>query len=180
MTQAPETPVETHDDLHADLGWALGVVLRGYAKGAQHVIADVPGGPRGYQVLKSAVGGTAFTQLHLANRLGIDRTVMTYLLDDLEKAGLIERKPDPADRRARHVLATDAGRATLCELERKLAHIEDRILSALDETDRETFRALLRRIATRLDEHDPLNDPCAPIVEFTDVEPVVRARRRTT
>ena len=36
---------------------------------------------------------------------------MTYLLDDLEQAGLIERRPEPADRRARRVVATDAGRA---------------------------------------------------------------------
>src|SRR3954465_14953413 len=109
MTQAPETPAEIAEDVQADLGWALGVVLRGYAKSAQTVIAEVPGGPRGFQGLASAVAGTAPTQLALANKLGIDRTVMTYLLDDLEQAGLIERQPDPADRRARRVVATEAG-----------------------------------------------------------------------
>src|SRR4051794_26943600 len=109
MTQAPDRPADIQDDLQSDLGWALGVVLRNYAKGAQTVIADVPGGPRGFQVLPSAVAGIVCTQLALANKLGIDRTVMTYLLDDLEKAGLIERQPDPADRRARRIVATDAG-----------------------------------------------------------------------
>jgi DNA-binding MarR family transcriptional regulator len=178
MTQAPESPAHSHNDLQSDLGWALGVVLRGYAKGAQSVIADVPGGARGYQVLTSAVDGTASTQLALANMLGIDRTVMTYLLDDLEKAGVIERRPDPADRRARRIVATDAGRAALCELQSKLRHVEDRVLGALPEDDRAVFRALLRRVATRIDEHDPMLDACGPIEALTDVEPATRARRR--
>jgi hypothetical protein len=78
MTQVPEV----RDELQSDLGWALGVVLRAYAKGAGHVIAGVPGGPRGYQVLAAAVSGAEGTQLALANKLGVDRTVMTYLLDD--------------------------------------------------------------------------------------------------
>src|SRR4051812_23763989 len=119
MTQAPETPAELAEDVQADLGWALGVVLRGYAKSAQTVIAEVPGGPRGFQVLTSAVAGTATTQLALANKLGIDRTVMTYLLDDLEQAGLIERQPDPADRRARRVGLTETGRTPLCDVGRR-------------------------------------------------------------
>jgi DNA-binding MarR family transcriptional regulator len=180
MTQAPESPADTHSDLQSDLGWALGVLLRGYAKGAQSVIADMPGGPRGYQVLSSAVDGASTTQLALANRLGIDRTVMTYLLDDLEKAGVIERQPDPADRRARRIVATDAGLATLCELQRKLRHIEDRVLSALPDDERAQFRTLLRRVAVAMDERDPLQDPCSVVESLGDVEPAPRPRRRRT
>ena len=178
MTEAPES--QAHSDLQSDLGWALGVLLRGYAKGAQTVIADVPGGPRGYQVLTSAVDGTPYTQLALANKLGIDRTVMTYLLDDLEKAGVIERQPDPSDRRARRIVATEAGRATLCNLQRELRHIEDRVLGALPEDDRARFRTLLRQVAVAIDERDPLQDACAVVDSLSGVEPATRARRRRT
>ncbi|MGI5243721.1 MarR family winged helix-turn-helix transcriptional regulator [Dactylosporangium sp. CA-139066] len=179
MTQAPESPAHTHVDLQSDLGWALGVLLRGYAKGAQSAIADVPGGPRGYQVLTSAVDGTPCTQLALANKLGIDRTVMTYLLDDLEKAGVIERQPDPADRRARRIIATEAGRATLCQLQRKLRHVEEMVLGALPEEQRAVFRSLLRTVAVSLDERDPLdNDNACTAIEALGVEPATRTRRR--
>jgi MarR family transcriptional regulator, transcriptional regulator for hemolysin len=51
------------------------------------------------------------SQAALAARLGIDRTVMTYLLDDLVTAGLVERRQDPGDRRTRSVAATEHGRA---------------------------------------------------------------------
>ncbi|WP_432827226.1 MarR family winged helix-turn-helix transcriptional regulator [Dactylosporangium sp. CA-092794] len=178
MTQAPESPAQTHSDLQSDLGWALGVLLRGYAKGAQSVIAGVPGGPRGYQVLTSAVDGATYTQLALANKLGIDRTVMTYLLDDLEKAGVIERQPDPADRRARRIVATDAGRATLCDLQRKLRHVEDLVLGALPEEDRARFRAMLRCVAVSLDEHDPLDNVCSVVDALSDEPPTGKVRRR--
>src|SRR5204862_8339718 len=47
-----------------------------------------------------AAQGVVRTQLALAQHLGVDRTVMTYLIDDLEAAKLIERRPDPTDRRA--------------------------------------------------------------------------------
>ncbi|GLK98414.1 hypothetical protein GCM10017581_001550 [Dactylosporangium matsuzakiense] len=177
MTQAANTHVD-HTELQADLGWALGVLLRGYAKGAQSVIADVPGGPRGYQVLTSAVDGAATTQLALANKLGIDRTVMTYLLDDLEKAGLIERKPDPADRRARRILATEAGRARLCALQRQLRHIEDRVLGALAEADRARFREMLQTVAVNIDAQDPLHDACSVVEQVTGADPATRPRRR--
>src|SRR5260370_42709662 len=85
--------------LNDDLGWALGTIFRSYVKAAGVAVADLPGGPRGYQVLTAASNGGPGTPLALANQLGVDRTVMTYLLDDLERAGLIERRPHPADRR---------------------------------------------------------------------------------
>ena len=101
--------------LSNDLGWALGAVFRGYVKATHEALADLPGGPRGYQVLAAAAGDEHGSQLALAQRLGVDRTVMTYLLDSLAEAGLVERRPDPADRRARRVVATARGRALLKE-----------------------------------------------------------------
>ncbi len=91
--------------------------------------------------------GRPASGLALAQHLGVDRTVMTYLLDDLERAGLVERRPDPADRRARRILLTDAGRARLCELEAALRRAEDALLAPLDGQERQLLRGLLGRLA---------------------------------
>jgi DNA-binding MarR family transcriptional regulator len=139
--------VTSPSNVESDLGWALGAVTRSYLRIAAEAVADVPGGPRGYQVLSSAARGDAGTQLAMAQRLGVDRTVMTYLLDDLEKAGLVERKPDPADRRARRVVLTEDGRARLCDVERRLRRVEDHVLGPLDPSERDTLRTLLQRLA---------------------------------
>ena len=122
-SSSPETGARSArgTSVEADLGWALGVVFRRYAKTAAESLADVPGGPRGYQVLATSVNEGPKRQLDLAAQLGVDRTVMTYLLDDLEKAGLVQRQADPRDRRARLIVPTEQGMETLCDLERRLS-----------------------------------------------------------
>jgi DNA-binding MarR family transcriptional regulator len=147
--------------LSDDLGWALGVLFRAYQRTANSAFADIPGGPRGYQVLAAVGRADPRSQIELANHLGVDRTVMTYLLDDLERAGLIERRPDPADRRARRIVATEAGRELGCGLTRRLRDAEDRVLGGLaDPRERETFRALLERLATHVSALDPVSSAC--------------------
>ncbi|GAA5186084.1 hypothetical protein GCM10023322_31550 [Rugosimonospora acidiphila] len=106
------------------------------------------GSSRGYRILAVAAGDGLGTQLAIANQVGVDRTVMTYLLDDLGRAGLIERRPDPADRRVRRIAVTDKGRELLVELNRRLCRTENDCSPPLDEPERTTFRALLWRLAT--------------------------------
>src|ERR1700710_1796122 len=121
-----------------DLGWGLGTVFRAYVAAAHAAVADLPGGPRGYQVLSAAAQGTVGSQLALAQHLGVDRTVMTYLLDDLEAVGLIERRPDPADRRARRIVATRKGTKLLGTLNDRLRAAEADLLAPLNPEARET------------------------------------------
>jgi DNA-binding MarR family transcriptional regulator len=142
--------------LAGDLGWGLGVVLRAYAAAAHAAVADLPGGPRGYQILSAAAQGAVSSQLALAQHLGVDRTVMTYLIDDLEAAKLIERRPDPTDRRARRVVATPLGTELLATLNDRLRAAEAHLLAPLDLEARETFRAQVRLLATRAEALDPL------------------------
>jgi DNA-binding MarR family transcriptional regulator len=149
------------DGLRDDLGWALGVVFRSYVKAAGAAFADVPGGPRGYQVLAAATRSDPGSQLELAQHLGVDRTVMTYLLDDLEQAGLIERHPDPADRRARRIAPTERGRALLGVLDERLRAAELQVLAGLPAADRAAFRGLLSRAAAHASAADPVRDACA-------------------
>jgi DNA-binding MarR family transcriptional regulator len=154
--------------VEADLGWALGVVFRRYAKAAAEALDDVPGGPRGYQVLATSVSEGPKRQLDLAAQLGVDRTVMTYLLDDLEKAGLVQRQADPSDRRARLIVPTEQGRETLCDLERRLSASEDEVMGSLDDGERMVFRMLLQRIAVQANQIDPLHNACTLADEAID------------
>jgi DNA-binding MarR family transcriptional regulator len=165
--------------LAADLGWGLGTIFRAYVMAAHEAVADLPGGPRGYQVLSAAAHGTVGSQLALAQHLGVDRTVMTYLLDDLEAAGLIERRPDPADRRARRIVATRQGTKLLAALDDRLKAAEARLLTPLDARARESFRTQVRLLATHIDALDPLESPCE-LADAVDSElPVPRRTVRS-
>ena len=143
-----------------DLGWDLGIVFRAHAKAARAALGDVPGGPRGFQVLVAACAEQHGSQAAIARTLGIDRTVMTYLLDDLETADLVRRIPDPNDRRARRLTVTPAGHQLLAELERRMAALEAELLVGLPDGERTALLAGLRRMAARLEAIDPVHDRC--------------------
>ena len=125
-----------------DLGQALAALLRRYLDGARDAVSDLPGGPRGFQVLLTSSEGACRNQATIAMRLGIDRTVMTYLVDDLEKAGMVERRPDPADRRARQVALTPVGEKVLATATERIREVEALVLGALSPEDASTFRRL--------------------------------------
>ena len=159
------------DRLADDLGWGLAVVFRAYVKAADAVTDGIPGGHRGYQVLCAAARDEPGSQAAMASRLGIDRTVMTYLLDDLEAAGLVERKPDPRDRRSRRVAATVHGRDVLADRETRFHHAEQHLLAGLPPEDQNSFRALLRTLATHANALDPVATACDAITGLTARNP---------
>jgi DNA-binding MarR family transcriptional regulator len=145
MTQTPDALAGVAT---IDLGQALGTLLRDYLDGARDVVTGLPGGPRGYQVMGLAGAGACRNQAMIAQSLGIDRTVLTYLLDDLEGAGLVERRPDPVDRRARQVVLTTQGRETWEATAARVREVEREVLGALSDTEAEQFRDLLARLTS--------------------------------
>jgi DNA-binding MarR family transcriptional regulator len=84
----------------------------------------------------------------LAAALGMDRTNLVGLLNELERHGLVERRRSPEDRRRHIVELTRAGAERLAEAEDDLAEVEDDVLAGLTEAERATLYDLLRR-ATR-------------------------------
>lgn len=167
-------PTTALDD---DLGWMLGMAFRAYVKAADTAVSELPGGPRGYQVLTAAVRGEALNQGTIAERLGIDRTVLTYLIDDLERLQFVARRPDPADRRSRLVEATDEGRAVWKRCEERLQQVQAHVLGALEPTQAATFVALLQRVACAAQERDPAGDLCAAAEQVQPHAPASRRRR---
>jgi DNA-binding MarR family transcriptional regulator len=144
-----ETAVQAE---RADLGWSLGTLLRGYMKASADALGDLPGGARGFQVLSIASAKSCSNQAEIAEATGLDRTVLTYLIDDLEKAGLVARTPDPNDRRSRRVDLTAAGTARLAELAERVAAAEDRLLAGIPGDDAVALRSILARAANSLNE----------------------------
>ena len=171
-TQHHEIRLDRDDALRADFGWALGVVYRAYRRQADAVIADVPGGPRGYHVLTAASRPEPLSQAAIAQEIGLDRTVMTYLVDDLESAGLLTRRPDPRDRRARLLTPTSAGERCIAAVEQRLAVVEEQLLHGLPADDRYVLRCLLQRVAQQADAIEPAGDRCQVMTAIAnDTEP---------
>ena len=76
---------------------------------------------------------------------------MTKRLDRLHEAGLIERRPDPSDRRGTLIRLTGRGKATVDEAVATHARNEDALLRALTAADRRALDDLLRKLLAGLE-----------------------------
>ncbi|MFE3192779.1 MarR family winged helix-turn-helix transcriptional regulator [Nocardia sp. NPDC059240] len=83
----------------------------------------------------------------LAQEIGADKTRIIVVLDDLQDRGLIERRPDPADRRARLLALTPEGRAVRDAAQAEIQSQEDRLLAKLPAADRRGFLNALLTLA---------------------------------
>lgn len=86
----------------------------------------------------------------LAQRAGITKQSVAYLVDGLETDGFVETVPDPEDGRARLVRLTGRGRAAFAALVRLSEAVDADLLSVLPEGRLEQLRADLAAIVARL------------------------------
>jgi MarR family transcriptional regulator, organic hydroperoxide resistance regulator len=99
-----------------------------------------------YIVLSRLAVGTAPSQLTLAREIHHDKTRLIRLLDDLQDRGLIERAPDPTDRRFHTVGITVEGRKTQVAAQKSIRRMEDDILGSLTATERRALMTALPKL----------------------------------
>ncbi len=83
----------------------------------------------------------------LASRLACDASNVTGIVDGLERRGLVERRPDPRDRRVKQLVLTAEGERRRDALNAKVEEVAARVFD-LPEHDQKTLRDLLARLAT--------------------------------
>jgi DNA-binding MarR family transcriptional regulator len=103
---------------------------------------------RSYSVLSLAADDARPSQRELSEFLRLDPSQIVSLVDDLESRGLARREPDPTDRRANVVVATDAGRALHDRARRAVEKTEAANFKAFSADDLERLGELLRRLAS--------------------------------
>jgi DNA-binding MarR family transcriptional regulator len=134
--------------LSDDLGFLLSRVSGLVVRATNAALAEDGLRVRHYSVLSLACdteGG--MSQRGLAAVLGLDPSQVVALVDELVDAGLVERRPDPADRRTRLVVATAAGRRKRTSAARRAAAGLQDPLGPLSEDEQAMLRALLSRVA---------------------------------
>ena len=92
------------------------------------------------------------TQVEIAKRIGIEGPTLTRMLDMLEAEWLVERLPDPSDRRAKLIRLTDEGRQALAETQAIAGALRDQLLAEFSEEELDLINALVGRILARFDD----------------------------
>jgi MarR family transcriptional regulator for hemolysin len=109
-------------------------------------LAEAGGSLPMFLVLSNLMGGERATQQELARALDIEGPTLTRHLDGFERAGLVARVRDGADRRATRVAITPAGRAKHKELVAAVRSFDRRLRAGLDESDVDALRERLRQL----------------------------------
>ncbi len=129
------------------LGEAFGAVARRLRAAAMEAFAayDVtPSQVRAIRVIVKHAGGVRSSEL--AQHLGIAPRSATEVVDALEAKGLVERSPDPSDRRATLVALTERGRALAEEVRRARGVESEAMFERLTRTDRDHLARILRKL----------------------------------
>lgn len=90
------------------------------------------------------------TQSQLVENLGVEPPTITKTIDRLEKAGLVQRRPDIEDARVSRVYLTPKGRALQSPVEKIWRDLEARTVEGLSETEIALMLRLLDQIYTNL------------------------------
>jgi DNA-binding MarR family transcriptional regulator len=101
---------------------------------------------RDYIVLSALHLTPDLTQAELGKTLGLDKTTLMSQLDGLERKGLVVRRSDPRDRRARIPRITEAGEALRSEVASACDRAEAQALSGYDQDQVQIFRRMLFEI----------------------------------
>jgi DNA-binding MarR family transcriptional regulator len=149
-------PAEVKGDLMYLLSQASHVLLTELTAG----LAELGISQRGYCVLARALATGDLSQIRLAELCNLDKTTMVVTMDELEKAGLAERRLDAHDRRARIIRVTDAGERMMATAEQVVDQIYADVLGALPAGEREAFmNGLFRLVQGRLSTPTPCSRP---------------------
>jgi DNA-binding MarR family transcriptional regulator len=86
------------------------------------------------------------TMHELGRHLGLDKSSITGLVDRAQRRGLVIRSVSAADRRAFHVLITDAGRQLTEQVAARFTERIEMLVTGLPDADRQRLSQLATRI----------------------------------
>jgi len=124
----------------------------GYAIARRFAATLAPLGlePRDFALLRTLAASPGLAQQAIAERMGVAPSRMVAFIDSLQRKGLVERRPNPDDRRAHALYLTAAGKRVLKRaFARAVAH-ERELVRDLSVAEREQLLALLARVGERV------------------------------
>lgn len=107
--------------------------------------------PGEFALMRAVSASDGEPQNALAERLHISPSWMVAIVDQLERRGLLERRPHARDRRVRNLHLTAAGKKLLKQAERRAEQFDRQVSDPLTEPELQQLLDLLQRVAAGLD-----------------------------
>jgi DNA-binding MarR family transcriptional regulator len=151
MPRQPADPSPAQDPTAAPPSVAFLISRLGFEVGQQLADGLAPLGiePRHFGLLRALAFGEGQSQRAIGQALGIHPNRMVALVDDLERLGLVRRRPHPTDRRAHSLALTPNGKRALQKAFQVAFGIEDALCTDLGPGERAQLLSLLGRLRSR-------------------------------
>jgi DNA-binding MarR family transcriptional regulator len=152
VTDTGESGRDVCDDAErvGPIGHSLFRVARAHRAAAGRLLREIGLYPGQEIMLGHLADHGEARQSALVMALGIDPSTVTKMIDRLERGGLVERRPDAADKRVKVVAITDRGKDLLGEIEDRWRRLDAITCAGLDAAERERLAALLVRLEANL------------------------------
>ncbi|MEB3370829.1 MarR family winged helix-turn-helix transcriptional regulator [Saccharopolyspora mangrovi] len=144
MADTPSTRALQH--IHSLPSWLTGRVAARGRELVAHALAAEGLRLSQHAVLAAVAEHGPLAQADLVRRLDIDAKDVVGLVNELQDKGLLQRRPDPRDRRKNAVSATPEGLATLTRCAALADQANQQLLAPLSTAERELLITLLERL----------------------------------
>lgn len=141
-----DLPDGGHGDLDAFIGYNLKRAYVVVNADFRKALGEGGFGPRVFSALSLIIRFPNVTQSELARKLGIERSGLVAIIDELENRGLVKRQAVPGDRRVQALVATAAGAAAYDNAHQTVCAHEAALLSGFTAREIATLTGLLQRI----------------------------------
>ncbi len=135
---------------YRSVGFTISTTGYAIARRFHEVLAPLGLEPREFALLRSVATSEGVTQQAIAERMGVAPSRMVAFVDSLEARGLLERRQNPDDRRARALYLTHAGSELLERAFAQAVRHEQMLTSELSAEEREQLLDLLARVGAQL------------------------------
>jgi MarR family transcriptional regulator, temperature-dependent positive regulator of motility len=120
---------------------------------AELLAQEAVSAPLAYHALSLVEDFPGIDQRHLATLMGVDRTNVGQIIDDLEAKGMIGRRISGTDRRARELRVTQRAANLRRRMRPKVLAAQDAVLAPLTSAERVTLVDLLTRVVEANEQH---------------------------
>ncbi len=133
-------------DIEQSLGFALSKANQRIAAVFEEELKTYRITPRQFILLTILWKKEGVSQVELSRKTGVDRATLVGIIDRMEEAGLLERRPCPKDRRVHRVWLTERGRGFEEDLVNAADRVRERIVQRISPGEYMQLRQLLSRL----------------------------------
>jgi DNA-binding MarR family transcriptional regulator len=151
MASRNPEPVEAATPPFRSVAFMLSSLGYAVSRRFHQVLGPLELEPGEFALLRAVSANEGESQNALAERLHISPSWMVAIVDELERRGLLERRPHARDRRVRNLHLTAAGKKLLRQAERKAQQFDRQVTDPLTDAELQQLLELLQRVATGLD-----------------------------